>query len=104
MGIVLPSSTAAGWSMGSSAFVCGQRQPQLLLAARAPRVAPPTARPAAFPAIEAKATTKRENRTARHKRIRKKVCSLNLSNAYLLVRVAPFNMVSQFIFYFLSSQ
>ncbi|CAA7395425.1 unnamed protein product [Spirodela intermedia] len=77
MGIVLPSSTAVGWSVGSSAFVCGQRPQQLLLGARA------------------KATTRRENRNARHKRIRKKVegtperprMSVFRSNKHLCVQV-----------------
>uniref|UniRef100_A0A1D1Y2Y9 Large ribosomal subunit protein uL18c n=1 Tax=Anthurium amnicola TaxID=1678845 RepID=A0A1D1Y2Y9_9ARAE len=72
---MLPSSpSTATWSMNSAtrsgAFFCGQHQ--LCLAARVPRAAPAVARPAS-PAVEAKAATSRENRIARHKRIRKKV-------------------------------
>ena len=75
-GIVLPSSTAAAWSLRSSAFFSGQQQQKLFNAA-APKVAK-----VAVPAIEAKATTRREDRVARHKRIRKKVRFLNPGTAF----------------------
>ncbi|XP_078429976.1 large ribosomal subunit protein uL18c-like [Wolffia australiana] len=68
-GMVLPSSTAAAWSVRGNAFFCGQHNPQQFLSARPTKAAPTPA----FPAIEAKAATRRENRVARHQRIRKKV-------------------------------
>ncbi|XP_020101504.1 50S ribosomal protein L18, chloroplastic [Ananas comosus] len=88
---VSPPTTAASPGSSSSAFI-GARQPLSAYAVTAPPPSPATLRRCE---VAAKALTRRENRAARHERIRKKVegtperprMSVFRSNKHLYVQV-----------------
>ncbi|CAA6667315.1 unnamed protein product [Spirodela intermedia] len=82
-----PAACSVPSLMRSGAFYGGQQR-LFSIAARCPRMAPAISVPA-FPVVEAKASTSRENRTARHKRIRKKRPRMSVfrSNKHIYVQV-----------------